>query len=420
MVKINPLQFQKVVKVESCSDLTTLKVPGAKPLKGFNVIFDDTILFPEGGGQNDDHGIIWNEDQDEGSAYQVKRVVRKNGQAVHFVLADKPFEKGVTMVQKIDWTRRFDHMQQHTGQHLISSIFDKIGIETLSWWMAENEVDKVGVSYIELDTKETCHEQLEHVEDECNQAIRDHLEVKTLVYTPGSEELQNAKTRGLPDDHEGSIRVIKIGDIDQNMCCGTHVSNLSQLQMVKILYTEKKKNKFFLYFLVGSRVNQYLAQCFKREKDLTSILNGGPEHHGELTDKAVKNCKKYQKCTQNLLKEMATLTANQLKATKPKFYSVHRPEMCNDFINILLTQLGDQDIFILVTMGNDKEGPCQLAMSMNTPNGMEVLNSLGASVCEALQAKARADPKTLRTNGKFLSLKNRDKADKIIEKFFSV
>ena len=117
MVKINPLQFQKVVKVESCSDLTTLKVPGAKPLKGFNVIFDDTILFPEGGGQNDDHGIIWNEDQDEGSAYQVKRVVRKNGQAVHFVLADKPFEKGVTMVQKIDWTRRFDHMQQHTGQH---------------------------------------------------------------------------------------------------------------------------------------------------------------------------------------------------------------------------------------------------------------------------------------------------------------
>ena len=115
---------------------------------------------------------------------------------------------------------------------------------------------------------------------------------------------------------------------------------------------------------------------------------------------------------------MATLTANQLKTTKPKFYSVHRPEMPNDFINILLTQLGDQDIFILVTMGNDKEGPCQLVMSMNTPNGMEILNSLGASVCEVLEAKARADPKTLRTNGKFSSLKNREKADKIIEQFF--
>ena len=69
-------------------------------------------------------------------------------------------------------------------------------------------------------------------------------------------------------------------------------------------------------------------------------------------------------------------------------------------------------------MGNDKEGPCQLVMSMNTPNGMEILNSLGASVCEVLEAKARSDPKTLRTNGKFSSLKNREKADKIIEQFF--
>ena len=76
------------------------------------------------------------------------------------------------MVQKIDWTRRFDHMQQHTGQHLISAIFDKCGIETLSWWMAENDTGKVGVSYIELDTKEISQEQLEQVENECNQSIR--------------------------------------------------------------------------------------------------------------------------------------------------------------------------------------------------------------------------------------------------------
>ena len=212
----------------------------------------------------------------------------------------------------------------------------------------------------------------------------------------------------------------EIWNIDQNMCCGRHVSNLSQLQMIKLLYTETKKNKFFLYFLVGNRVNQYVSQSFKRTKDLTGILNGGPEHHGELADKAVKNAKKYQKSTQNLLKELATMTANQLKSSQPKFYSVHRPEISNDFINILLSELKDQEIFVLITMGNDKEGPCQVVMSMNSPNGMEILNTLGASICEALEAKARADPKTLRTNGKFGSLKNREKADKIIEDFFAV
>ena len=413
--------FQKTVTVESCSELTTLKIPGTK-LKGFNVVFDDTILFPEGGGQNDDHGTIWLEQDwksDETGGFPVKRVIRKNGQAVHFVVTDKPIEKGSHVIQKVDWTRRFDHMQQHSGQHLISAIFDKMNIETLSWWMAENEKDKIGVSYIELDTKDITEEQLEKVENECNQAIRDHLEVKTHVFAPGSGELDKAKTRGLPDNHEGSIRVIQIGDIDQNMCCGTHVSNLSQLQVIKLLFTEKKKGKFFVHFLVGNRVNQYLAQSFKREKDLTSVLNGGPEHHSELADKAMKNSKKYQKSTQNLLKEMATFIANDLKKTKPKFYSTHRQDISNDFVNTLLNELKGQDIFILVTMGNDKEGPCQLVMSMTAENGMEILNSLGANVSECLGAKARADPKTLRTNGKFTSLKNREKADKLIEEFFN-
>ena len=114
------------------------------------------------------------------------------------------------------------------------------------------------------------------------------------------------------------------------------------------------------------------------------------------------------------------MTANQLKSSQSKFYSAHRPEISNDFINILLSELKDQEIFVLITMGNDKEGPCQVVMSMNRPNGMEILNTLGASICEALEAKARADPKTLRTNGKFGSLKNREKADKIIEDFFAV
>ena len=128
--------FQKTVTVESCSELSTLKIPGSK-LKGFNVVFDDTILFPEGGGQNDDHGTIWLKEDKNG--LPVKRVIRKGGQAVHFVVTDKPIEKGTTVIQKVDWTRRFDHMQQHSGQHLISAIFDKMNIETLSWWMAENE-----------------------------------------------------------------------------------------------------------------------------------------------------------------------------------------------------------------------------------------------------------------------------------------
>merc|ERR1711974_211876 len=135
--------------------------------------------------------------------------------------------------------------------------------------MAENDNDKVGLSYIELDNADSVEQSiLDQVEDACNDAIRNHIEVITHIYpSKDSEELQWAKTRGLPEDHQGSVRVIEISHLDKNMCCGTHISNLSELQMVKLLHTEKskRKGKCFVYFLVGSRVARYLANCYARE-----------------------------------------------------------------------------------------------------------------------------------------------------------
>ena len=126
------------------------------------------------------------------------------------------------------------------------------------------------------------------------------------------------------------------------MCCGTHVSNLSELQMVKLLSCEKSKRKgnCFVYFLVGNRVKNYLANSYLREKSLTSILNGGPEDHQTLVEKATKNTKKYQKTTQNLLKEIALIKVNEIRAsTTKKYFSIHRPETDMEFVNVLLFEL---------------------------------------------------------------------------------
>jgi alanyl-tRNA synthetase len=85
--------------------------------------------------------------------------------------------------------------------------------------------------------------------------------------------LLQVRTRGLPDDHKGAVRVVTIEGVESNMCCGTHVTNLSQLQAVKLLRTEKgKKNKTNLYFLVGGRVLQQLSACLHREHQLTALL----------------------------------------------------------------------------------------------------------------------------------------------------
>ncbi len=90
----------------------------------YHVILDDTVLFPEGGGQPDDRGLIGD--------VAVERVTRQGNKAVH-VLQD-PLIEGESYHCKIDWERRFDHMQQHSGQHLLSAIADqKYGFKTTSW-----------------------------------------------------------------------------------------------------------------------------------------------------------------------------------------------------------------------------------------------------------------------------------------------
>lgn len=79
-------------------------------------------------------------------------------------------------------------------------------------------------------------------------------------------------TRGLPKDHVGAIRVVTFDGIESNMCCGTHVTNLSQLQAVKFLNTEKSKGKILLHFVVGNRILKRFSESFDRENELNLLL----------------------------------------------------------------------------------------------------------------------------------------------------
>ena len=111
--------------------------------KELDVVFENTVLFPEGGGQNSDRGHI--ECLPSGRKLEVKSVRRDAGKAIHRILTlsdsdniDEALQVGQKVKQTVDWSLRFDHMQQHSGQHLISAVFEnKFNNETLSWWMSE-------------------------------------------------------------------------------------------------------------------------------------------------------------------------------------------------------------------------------------------------------------------------------------------
>ena len=105
-------------------ELKSVVVSCKKVADKYHVILDDTVLFPEGGGQPDDRGTI--------GEVKVERVLRQGNKAVHVV--SEPIAEGESFDCTIDWMRRYDHMQQHSGQHLLSAIAEqRYGFKTTSW-----------------------------------------------------------------------------------------------------------------------------------------------------------------------------------------------------------------------------------------------------------------------------------------------
>lgn len=264
-----------------------------QPLAGFDVVLEETIFFPEGGGQPCDIGCLGDE--------EVVHVRRDGDKAILFVRSKNGeqqtpcFKVGDEPLQLIDWTRRFDHMQQHSSQHLISALaMSNFNMDTTSWSLGAE------VSYIEFNVPEIGEQTLIDLEDACNAAIVEAIPVGASYLV--ADRLGEIRARmTIPDDNSGMTRIITIGKdknkpIDENPCCGTHVSNLLQLQMIKFLYTQKgKKGKSLLYFVAGDRLRQYTAKLVLRERTLTASLKCLPEEVSSMIEKAQKNVKKLQK-----------------------------------------------------------------------------------------------------------------------------
>ncbi|XP_022342250.1 alanyl-tRNA editing protein Aarsd1-like [Crassostrea virginica] len=383
-------------KVKSCTP-SELTVPGKKKEKvqGYEVILEDTILFPEGGGQPDDRGTI--------NDVEVLRITRRGADAIHFVT--KEIQVGSDVNLKVDWKRRFDHMQQHTGQHLITALAEKMyGCPTTSWCLGEI------ISSIELDIPSLTDQQVKDLEYEVNQKILAAIPATPHLYHDKDDpELKEFRCRGLPDDHVGPVRVLIIDDIDSTLCCGTHVSNLSHLQMIKLLWTDKakKKDRTNLMFVAGGRVHQYLGRCVKVERSLTSLLKGPLDDHYDLADKAVKASKTYQKYLTSVLRDLAVFEGQKFNSDCSPFLSLHRKEGDLEFMNIIVQQVTNSEKICFLTVGEEKGAGLFLI------SGPEIfIKEVGPKVADLMDGKGSINRGNFQ--GKANKLSKKGKAEKII------
>ncbi|XP_063690069.1 alanyl-tRNA editing protein Aarsd1-like isoform X2 [Bolinopsis microptera] len=374
-----PFLQQLTSKVVSCNEVKK----GKK--KHYEVVLEDTILFAEGGGQPCDHGVLRIvptdvTDVDKLSLQNVKvvDVQRRDGRAVHFT--DKRVGEGSEVNVEVNWKRRYDHMQQHTGQHLLSAIAEQepYKYNTVSWNLG------LTISHVELKTPSLSDEIKLEIEQKVNSLIQAGTPVITKVYDSKDDDaLSSAHTRGLPADHSGPVRVIEIKGVDENMCCGTHLSSLAQLQMIKLLHTESKKGNTLLYFVCGDRVINTLQSALEVQHKLNVLLSSPPEKFAPMVEKLNKDNRTSRKTAEKLSEELAILHAASLLQSSERVLTMHRPSPDEKYSLTLQRDLRDtcEKRLLLLTMG--ELGGAQFVFR----GPVDVVDKLGKGLAQKLGGK---------------------------------
>lgn len=200
------------------------------------VVLDRTCFYPTSGGQPHDLGTL--------NGVPVRDVtVRESDGAVLHVL-DGEIAPG-PVIGRIDWARRFDHMQHHTGQHVLSAAFERLAdADTVGFHMSPDSIT------IDLDRPALSQDALDAVEDLANQIVFENRPVR--AWFPSDEERRALSLRKVPDV-EGKFRVVAVEDFDLCACGGTHVRHTGEIGLIKILRTERRGDVLRVEFRCGGR-----------------------------------------------------------------------------------------------------------------------------------------------------------------------
>lgn len=221
----------------------------------WQVELDQTCFYATSGGQPNDLGTL--------GGRTVLDVQEDEASGRIFHLVDGPLEGEVQ--GEIDWERRLDHMEQHSGQHLLSGAFERLlDAETCSWHLGAESCT------VDLSIPSLTAEQVEQVELECSRIIR---QARPIVTHLASRETIADYPLRKPPSVSGEIRVVEIQDYDWSACAGTHVRNTAELGLLKIKSWEKNKKYTRVTFLVGSRALRDYQFLDRMTRDLCRSLS---------------------------------------------------------------------------------------------------------------------------------------------------
>lgn len=264
--------------------------------KGYAVVLDQTVFFPEGGGQPSDQGLL--------NEVRVFDVQIDNEIITHYT--ESPLQEGSTVVGTIDFDRRFDFMQNHSGEHIVSGVLHRLfGLDNVGFHLGEDVVtlDCNGI---------LSREQILEAEKQANRLVFENHE--TRIWYPDETELENMNYRS-KKELDGAIRMVEFEGADRCACCAPHVKTTGQIGFIKLLDTEKMRGGTRIYMKCGNRALADYNEKYENVREIGNLLSAKQEETAEavfrLNDQLTEEKQKNAALKRRLIETMISFSREE-------------------------------------------------------------------------------------------------------------
>ncbi|MFV8827515.1 alanyl-tRNA editing protein [Alkalihalobacterium sp. APHAB7] len=306
-------------------------------------VLTETAFYPTGGGQPHDVGTI--------NDVPVINVEEIDGAVRHYI--KKPLD-GDEVFGVINWQRRFDHMQQHLGQHILSACFEELfNMSTVSFHLGTEFVT------IDLDIDQLTEEQVIEVESLANQVILENRSVETKWVT--ESELRQYPLRKVPTI-QNDIRLVIIPELDYNGCGGTHPKTTGEVRAIQILNWERQKKKIRVQFVCGERVLRQFRAKHKVVSQLTQLLSTPEQDMVSAVNRLLDHEKDLQKTLEETREQLLQYEIRELQEKTnlqngipilTRVFQNRTIQELQKLVRLLISERNDINVF-LVAENEDK------------------------------------------------------------------
>lgn len=260
------------------------------------VVLYKTAFYPTSGGQPYDKGVI----QD----IPVVEVLEDNNKTIHVLKEELKEKINSEVVGKIDWERRFDHMQQHSGQHILSAAFEKLwNADTVSFYLGDE------ICTLDIMKDNITSEEVKKAEILSNNIVLENRPIK--IYFVDQERANELNLRKIPPQKE-DIRIVEIKDFDVCACCGTHCGTTGEVGLIKILKWEKRGVKIRLDFICGKRSLKDYYWKNELIKNISNKLTIKDTELGEVVERMLEERKETRKELREFKEKLQEYEAKRL------------------------------------------------------------------------------------------------------------